>query len=834
MNSLGDQLQSAPVLNQLTIPDIWQQEAVSALRDGEDVVVHAPTGAGKTLVFELWSNQGRNRGQAIYTVPTRALANDKLAEWRERGWNVGIATGDLSDNLDAPIIVATLETQKNRLIRGDGPTLLVVDEYQMLGDADRGLNYELALALAPASTQLLLLSGSVANPRQIVSWLERLGRRARLVKHDVRPVPLEEVFVNSLGGNLPRDVKGYWPRVTARALAEGLGPVLVFAPRRQATESIASEIARQLPNQNPLELTEEQRKLVGDHLAKMLKARIAYHHSGISYAIRAGVIEPLAKAGQLRVVVATMGLAAGINFSLRSVALAGESYRKDRVEVPLRPDEILQMAGRAGRRGIDETGYFLVSANGVRLGEGYPARLSRSGMVDWGALLGIMAGTAEQGGDPFKAAVEVQERLFTTKPIFLGVESSLKNPDVPCGLTSDAERARHVRKKVRQMLNSRGEWQTIPSLSETPIKDIYLAPSQSAFEDSKPVALKPLLSVADALEPIGPGSLVEISDTAAVTKLHGRSLTVAEILEGGRIMIAKQVRRQINWKGRHATRERWTQKIAPLIQARLEKQRFPLIRFEETSHKISAILSLAEQEMNVPVDRLGIPLWKPEERQVAQPDCQDCALVETCRNLSASTGTALLWKRMDLVDERGTPTWRGRIVSFFSQGVGLAIAAGLEDETYPLDELIYDLANLDAGFRFCGDEDRFAGRLAVACRAIYENRTVEGYLENGLPPKYGSGAEVIVASIHQQTASKHSFVNEWVGDGDVDRVIIEWRSLMRQIAYAPEFDWDRWMEFKQLARETLNETESPTLTDLPRLSYLQSQRIEHYLDLRRH
>ena len=73
-----------------------------ALRAGQDVVVQAPTGAGKTLIFELWSNQGRNRGQAIYTVPTRALANDKLAEWRARGWNVGIATGDLADNLGAP------------------------------------------------------------------------------------------------------------------------------------------------------------------------------------------------------------------------------------------------------------------------------------------------------------------------------------------------------------------------------------------------------------------------------------------------------------------------------------------------------------------------------------------------------------------------------------------------------------------------------------------------------------------------------------------------------------------------------------------------------------
>src|SRR6516225_6211979 len=173
----------------LIIPDKWQQDAVNLLREGKDVVVHAPTGAGKTYIFELLYES--LRGQAVYTVPTRALANDKLAEWRARGWDVGIATGDLAENLGAPILVATLETQKSRLIRGEGPHLLVVDEYQMIGDPDRGLNYELTLALAPPHTQLLLLSGSVSNPHHVVRWLQRLGRKAVLVRHEQRPVPLE-------------------------------------------------------------------------------------------------------------------------------------------------------------------------------------------------------------------------------------------------------------------------------------------------------------------------------------------------------------------------------------------------------------------------------------------------------------------------------------------------------------------------------------------------------------------------------------------------------------------------------------------------------------------
>ena len=234
MQEFGAQLDRFSALDQVVVPDLWQHDAVQHLRAGRDVVVHAATGAGKTFIFELWSNEGRNPGQAIYTVPTRALANDKLAEWRARGWNVGIATGDLSENLDAPVIVATLETQKNRLITGDGPRLLVIDEYQMLGDADRGLNYELAIAMAPPQTQLLMLSGSVANPRHVVAWLQRLGRQAEWVWHDDRPVPLEEVYAGMLNYNVPSEIRGYWPRFAAKALAEGLGPILVFAPRRRA------------------------------------------------------------------------------------------------------------------------------------------------------------------------------------------------------------------------------------------------------------------------------------------------------------------------------------------------------------------------------------------------------------------------------------------------------------------------------------------------------------------------------------------------------------------------------------------------------------------------
>jgi hypothetical protein len=445
-------------LQKLVLPDAWQAAAIGALKAGRDVVVDAPTGAGKTYVFERWAEQQNFAKRALFTVPTRALANDKYAEWKARGWRVGITTGDVTIDTDAPIVVATLEAVQSWIgfrrpgaVEGPGEALkhrfalLVVDEYHWLADAHRGNHYEGAIVAADPSIQLLLLSGAVANPDDVAEWLRRLGRKVEVVQTKQRPVPLEEVDVDDLIGGLPRSIEGFWSRRVAGALREGLGPVLVFAPHRQDAERLARQFARELPLSDPLTLTPEQELVCGSALSKLLRQRVAYHHSGLSYAQRAGVIEPLAKAGQLRAVVATLGLSAGINFSLRSVMVTASSYRFDHLDHEIPPHELLQMIGRAGRRGLDETGYVLCSGSTPRMRRAAPLRLKRSAPLPWALILRQL----HRGESAKAAATAASHRFYTETPLIMGTEVTGKlDPEaLPCRQRTDTGRARLVRRE---------------------------------------------------------------------------------------------------------------------------------------------------------------------------------------------------------------------------------------------------------------------------------------------------------------------------------------------------------------------------------------------------
>ncbi len=829
-----------PLLQNLTVPDLWQQDAVKALRAGKDVVVHAPTGAGKTHIFEMF--QPEVRGQAVFTVPTRALANDKLAEWRARGWDAGIATGDLALRPDAHIVVATLETQRARFLRREGPRLLVVDEYQLIGDPHRGVNYELALALAPPTTQLLLLSGSVGNPQDIVAWLRRIGRDAVLISHDVRPVPLVEVDLQALPGRAGLDVRGFWPRVITNALRADLGPVLMFAPRRNAAEEFAQALAAALPDTQPLALSPEQEALAGPKLSRLLRARVAFHHSGLSYAQRAGVVEPLAKNGQLRVVVATMGLAAGINFSMRSVLVTDTRYMAGNLERQVQPDELLQMFGRAGRRGLDESGSVLFTENTPRLMNARPRQLRRATKLDWPTLIAVMQGAIANGLHPFASATELNTRLFSPQSVPIGVEHSEASGPMPCNLRVDMERARFARRKAAEMRNSRGEWQPVPPRSDTPIGEVL------CLHGGK---WRPALSIAGTLAGIGFGQLCRL-DVPGQRRygreivlgsqregmlhlapwlrplLREREITIAEIpaviLDRLPRLIETATRQTAQPPGKTKTRRAkppGSQGTDKRTAERRPSGKFAVHSTFSRGEQLVLHLDFSAHLVAAHRDAFGRALVNPPTRDGSPACCESCAESQWCRSVEITASPAWLWRKLDLIGDDGLPTRRGVIFSFFHHGEGLAIAAALEDDTYKIEDLVFDLANLRAGPRFAGDDSPFGGRLGALCARTYDRADIDGYLTMGVPVEYGAGAAEVVREMIEHGSGIGRLQSEVLRAGDIERAWIEWRSVLRHVALAPDHEWDRWRQLRGAAARMMETDTAAKAPDLPPLTNAQ-------------
>lgn len=809
----------------LKIPDIWQQEAVGHLQSGKDVVVHAPTGAGKTYIFELLVRAGLRR-QAIYTVPTRALANDKLAEWRAKGWNVGIATGDVSEKTDAPVVVATLETQKSKFLRGEGPGLLVVDEYQMLADPSRGMNYELAIALAPPGTQLLLLSGSVANPDRLVRWLQNIGREAVLVNHRERPVPQEEIQMEALPDRIPSGIRGFWPRLIARALAADLGPILIFAPQRIAAEELAMKLSYALPTADWLELTAEQRQLAGDPLAKMLRNRIAFHHSGLGYPQRAGLVEPLAKAGQLRVVVATTGLAAGINFCMRSVVMTEREYRHSGRSQLVRPDELLQMFGRAGRRGLDDKGYVLVAPKKPRLSEARPLTLTRQAGPDWPSFLAVMHQAVIEGESPVKAADELSARLFTDQPIRPGLRR-LKPPKKSKTKVKLNGKPAKPPQKIKEILNSHGQWER-----QRPRIKAKLGASLLYKGGNWTSSLK----MPESLKGVPHGNLCRLNSEGG--KRYGRVVPLATFpTEKGhdRVVLVKSFHRSLReWyqqesPGKKGPSRAWhLEKLESVLLPLLPKLTHGgrLNELVENNGTISARLDYTEATVLARMDAYGCALLNPPIREVEPPDFPSFAEMAETDDVSARSTSAEIWYQLGLINDFKRPTRRGIIFSFFNHGEGLAISAALEDESYLLEDLIYDLANLRAGHRF----ESFvhtSNRLGDVCRLAFGGQSHPGYLEHGVPPAYGCGASEVLAAVLDHSRRKADFVGNELHAGDIERAALEWRSVMNHICFAPDLEWDRWMDLKDLARVFIaSHFHVSDLPELPDLTPAQTRRYE--------
>lgn len=387
--------------------DQFQKDAIASLNAGSSVVVCAPTGSGKTLVGEYAIYRALSRGKRVfYTTPLKALSNQKLRDFREKfGFDhVGLLTGDASINRDAPILVMTTEIFRNMLygtpIGQIGISLVdveavVLDECHYMNDRQRGTVWEESIIYCPRGVQLVALSATVANSGELTDWLNQVHGPTDLIYSDHRPVPLEFHFGNIKGlfpllndektqinhRLLRKKKKGDKEKSKAHVKAEAPSIIQVLSQlqerdmlpaiyfifsRRGCDKSVAdvgdfrlvnNEEAQQLRRQIDEFLTRNPEAGRSGQIAPLYRG-IAAHHAGILPAWKV-LVEELFQQGLIKVVFATETLAAGINMPARTTVISTLSKRTDTGHRLLNASEFLQMAGRAGRRGMDERGHVV-------------------------------------------------------------------------------------------------------------------------------------------------------------------------------------------------------------------------------------------------------------------------------------------------------------------------------------------------------------------------------------------------------------------------------------------------------------------------------------------
>ncbi|MCL5046129.1 MAG: DEAD/DEAH box helicase [Actinobacteria bacterium] len=178
-------------------PDPFQVRALEAALTSRDVLVAAPTGSGKTWIAEKVAEQAVEDGLGVvYASPLKALSNQRFKEFSKRFGEsaVGIVTGDVALNPQAPILIVTTEIFRNKCVYSprdlDSTRWVVIDEFHLL-DSDRGTAWEESVIFAPEHVNLVCLSATMPNCDEIGRWLEHVrGRPVEVVVEERRPVPL--------------------------------------------------------------------------------------------------------------------------------------------------------------------------------------------------------------------------------------------------------------------------------------------------------------------------------------------------------------------------------------------------------------------------------------------------------------------------------------------------------------------------------------------------------------------------------------------------------------------------------------------------------------------
>lgn len=383
--------------------DPFQEEAIQAIENNQSVVVSAPTGSGKTLIADYIIEKHRNDPKrVIYTAPIKALSNQKYRDFcTEYGEPaVGLMTGDIVINPSAKILIMTTEIYRNMAVSQDTDLVdvayVIFDEIHYINDPERGYVWEESVIYSSESVRFLCLSATIPNAQEFSSWIQSIKHHpVKTVVATKRNVPLEHLFFDyDLGittleeikksfdspeyrQQFKRGKKGGRERVPEpnhidliRELGPDKLPCFFFSFSRRDCQQKAWELAKaNVFKREPKILEALQQKLRDAppdihklnstrSLKETISQGIAFHHAGLLPAIKQAV-EELFGAGMIKVLYTTETFAVGINMPAKTVCFTSLRKYDGRNFRNLNTKEYFQIAGRAGRRGIDPIGYVV-------------------------------------------------------------------------------------------------------------------------------------------------------------------------------------------------------------------------------------------------------------------------------------------------------------------------------------------------------------------------------------------------------------------------------------------------------------------------------------------
>jgi superfamily II RNA helicase len=465
--------------------DDFQRRAILAIRAGQSVIVSAPTGAGKTLIAEFAIHAALARRRRIaYTTPLKALSNQKYADFGRQfgGEQVGILTGDVKVNPQAPVLVMTTEILRNMFYTGGLPGLetVVLDECHYMGDEGRGTVWEEIIVNCPRDVALVALSATVKNVDEIADWITLVHRPVVAITHPERPVPLSYLVadlsgeihpygavrngrVRLLGDERDGGDHGRWytrrvvdPTVMLDELeARGWLPAIYFIFSRagceRAMETVLAEGKPLLTRDAQRQVEASIREAVHDNpiiaesplnqtIFQALGMGVGLHHAGVLPSVKR-LIELCFERGLCKVVFATETMSLGIHMPAKSVVLQSLTKRRDRGFRSLTHNELTPMAGRAGRRGIDPEGKCVMAfdvRDGLddmkRVVDGPPEPIVSQFKLGYGSVA-LLLGT---GQDPatIRRTVESSFGQYQNMKKIHALEAEVK------GLAAAVERAR--------------------------------------------------------------------------------------------------------------------------------------------------------------------------------------------------------------------------------------------------------------------------------------------------------------------------------------------------------------------------------------------------------